>query len=57
MVQEDNNRIIINDALKLCADISALYLSEKLSDVILLVENEKLFAHKVFLLFFYFFFF
>lgn len=47
MGQEDKNRLIINDVLKLCSDISALYLNEKLSDVVLVIEGEKLYAHKV----------
>lgn len=50
MVQEDKNRLIINDVLKLCADISALYLEEKLSDVVLVIGREKLYAHKVIIL-------
>jgi hypothetical protein len=39
--------ISVSDVSKLCEDISSLYLNEKFSDVVLVVDGEKLHAHKV----------
>jgi hypothetical protein len=44
---ESDDVITISDVSKLCEDISSLYLNEKFSDVILVVDGHKLHAHKV----------
>jgi hypothetical protein len=44
---ETDDMITTRDVSKLCEDISSLYLNEKFSDVILVLDGEKLHAHKV----------
>jgi hypothetical protein len=44
---ETDDVITISDVSKLCEDISSLYLNEKFSDVILVVDGHKLHSHKV----------
>jgi hypothetical protein len=44
---ETYDMITTRDVSKLCEDISSLYLNEKFSDVILVLDGEKLHAHKV----------
>jgi BTB/POZ domain-containing protein 9 len=46
---ETDDVITISDVSKLCEDISSLYLNEKFSDVVLVVDGEKLHAHKAIL--------
>ena len=47
MVNPATDPVVVNDTTKLIKDISALYLSEKFSDITLTVGSEKIFAHKV----------
>ncbi|KAJ3643700.1 hypothetical protein Zmor_026396 [Zophobas morio] len=49
MVNPEGNTITIHDTTKLVKDISSLFLSETFSDVTLIVDNERFFAHKVIL--------
>ncbi|KAJ3643702.1 hypothetical protein Zmor_026398 [Zophobas morio] len=49
MVNPATDPVVVNDTTKLIKDISALYLSEKFSDITLTVGSEKIFAHKVIL--------
>ncbi|KAJ3643698.1 hypothetical protein Zmor_026394 [Zophobas morio] len=49
MVNPKGNSITIHDTTKLVKDISSLFLSETFSDVTLIVDNERIFAHKVIL--------
>jgi hypothetical protein len=44
---ETDDVITIRDVSKLYEDISSLYLNKKFSDVILVLDGEKLHAHKV----------
>ncbi|XP_068911776.1 BTB/POZ domain-containing protein 9-like isoform X2 [Tenebrio molitor] len=46
---ETDDVITISDVSKLCEDISSLYLNEKFSDVILVVDGHKLHSHKAIL--------
>ena len=47
MVNLEENSTIISETTKLVKDISSLFLSEKFSDVTLILDNERFFAHKV----------
>ncbi|KAJ3643693.1 hypothetical protein Zmor_026389 [Zophobas morio] len=49
MGNSERNSVIINETSKLVNDFASLYLSEKLSDIILIVDNKRIFAHKVIL--------
>ncbi|KAJ3643696.1 hypothetical protein Zmor_026392 [Zophobas morio] len=49
MVNLEENSTIISETTKLVKDISSLFLSEKFSDVTLILDNERFFAHKVIL--------
>ncbi|XP_063903916.1 BTB/POZ domain-containing protein 9-like [Zophobas morio] len=48
MVQSDET-VTITDTTKLLEDVASLYLSQKFSDITLLVDDQKLYAHKVIL--------
>ena len=47
MVNSATDPVTVNDTTKLVKDIAELYLSEKFSDITLIVGKEKIFAHKV----------
>ncbi|KAJ3643694.1 hypothetical protein Zmor_026390 [Zophobas morio] len=49
MGNSERNSVIINETSKLVNDFASLYLSEKLSNITLLVDNKRIFAHKVIL--------
>ena len=46
MVQSDET-VTITDTTKLLGDVASLYLNQKFSDITLLVDDQKLYAHKV----------
>ena len=46
MVQSDES-VTITDTTKLLGDVASLYLNQKFSDITLLVDDQKLYAHKV----------
>ncbi|KAJ3647098.1 hypothetical protein Zmor_024639 [Zophobas morio] len=48
MVQSDET-VTITDTTKLLGDVASLYLNQKFSDIALLVDGQKLYAHKVIL--------
>ncbi|XP_063903917.1 BTB/POZ domain-containing protein 9-like [Zophobas morio] len=48
MVQSDET-VTITDTTKLLGDVASLYLNQKFSDIALLVDDQKLYAHKVIL--------
>ncbi|XP_063903919.1 BTB/POZ domain-containing protein 9-like [Zophobas morio] len=48
MVQSDES-VTITDTTKLLGDVASLYLNQKFSDITLLVDDQKLYAHKVIL--------
>ena len=50
MVKSDET-VTITDTTKLLGDVASLYQNQKFSDIILLVDDQKLYAHKVSLLF------
>ena len=39
--------VTITDTTKLLGDVASLYLNQKFSDIALLVDGEKIYAHKV----------
>ncbi|KAJ3643692.1 hypothetical protein Zmor_026389 [Zophobas morio] len=49
MSNTDRKSVIINETSKLVNDFASLYLSEKLSDITLIVDSKRIFAHKVIL--------
>ena len=46
MVKSDES-VTITDTTKLLGDVASLYLNQKFSDITLLVDDQKLYAHKV----------
>ncbi|KAJ3647096.1 hypothetical protein Zmor_024638 [Zophobas morio] len=48
MVKSDES-VTITDTTKLLGDVASLYLNQKFSDITLLVDDQKLYAHKVIL--------
>ena len=50
MVKSDET-VTVTDTTKLLGDVASLYQNQKFSDIILLVDDQKLYAHKVSLLF------
>ena len=48
---ESDETVTITDTTELLGDVASLYLNQKFSDITLLVDDQKLYAHKVSLLF------
>ena len=46
MVKSDES-VTVTDTTKLLGDVASLYLNQKFSDITLLVDDQKLYAHKV----------
>ncbi|KAJ3646708.1 hypothetical protein Zmor_024284, partial [Zophobas morio] len=46
---ESDETVTITDTTELLGDVTSLYLNQKFSDITLLVDDQKLYAHKVIL--------
>ncbi|KAJ3647099.1 hypothetical protein Zmor_024640 [Zophobas morio] len=46
---QSNETVTITDTIKLLEDVASLYLNQKFSDITLLIDDQKLYAHKVIL--------
>ena len=46
MVESDET-VTITDTTELLGDVASLYLNQKFSDITLLVDDQKVYAHKV----------
>ena len=44
---ESDETVTITDTTELLGDVASLYLNQKFSDITLLVNDQKLYAHKV----------